>query len=84
MKRGCVMIARSDRPVPHTDEGLGVKVHFFAPAALRFDSPDEGPAKANRWGDKAEPPAFCIPRRLCREPVRAREQNTPDPITKVI
>jgi hypothetical protein len=36
------MIARSDRVVPLIDEGLGDEVHFFAPAALRFDSPNDG------------------------------------------
>src|SRR6516164_5818213 len=40
------MIARSERCFWHH--------------AHRFDSPDDGPVKANRWGAKAEPPVFSI------------------------
>jgi hypothetical protein len=37
------------------------EVHFFAPAALRFDSPDDAIAPMGIvWGAKAEPPVFFI------------------------
>jgi len=53
------MIARSDRVVPFScDSFRGTK---RMASCCRFDSPDDGPVKANRWGAKAEPPVFNMP-----------------------
>jgi hypothetical protein len=46
------MIARSDL-VPLLQAIRGDEVH--GTSALRFDSPDDCPGTANRWGAKAEP-----------------------------
>jgi hypothetical protein len=32
----------------------------FPSGITRFDSPDDGPVKANRWGAKARPPGCSI------------------------
>jgi hypothetical protein len=52
------MIARSDRVVSHTDEGLGDEV--CAPAHSGSTAPTIAPGTANRWGAKAKPPVFFI------------------------
>jgi hypothetical protein len=57
------MIARSDRVVPHTDEGWGMKcVPIRSPVRqLQWIAP----GTANRWGAKAEPPVSpCFPAAL--------------------